>query len=286
VNLIVTLKVFSGRPDPVWIIADDAAKEFMDKVEKISTASNVKPAGIMGGLGYRGFAVRRGDETVSMFIHAGVVDPGHDSPSLIVENRDIEKWLLSTAPTEVDAAVKAHVEESLKQPVSLAAFEPVRAPARHCPPCVAADAPVYNPTMWNTPSVQPHNNCYNYANNQITNTFAQPGRAAGHMYTAFACRNVQPAAITDGLAPTANFSTHLAAGHGWYLTLVVWPGHDYHWYRQDNEGCWSHKPGATAARNYDNSGPGHLIADPKTCNRGPYTDFCTYMITRKTVHIK
>jgi hypothetical protein len=30
----------------------------------------------------------------------------------------------------------------------------------------------YNPAFWNTPSVQPHNNCYNYAMNFRSNTFA------------------------------------------------------------------------------------------------------------------
>jgi hypothetical protein len=95
---------------------------------------------------------------------------------------------------------------------------------------------------------------------------------------------VEPAAQADGLAPSPNFTTHLAAGHGWYVALVLWPGTDYHWYRQDKVGCWSHKPGQTAARNVDSSN--HPISDPKTCNRGPYTVFCTYMITKAGVHIQ
>jgi hypothetical protein len=94
---------------------------------------------------------------------------------------------------------------------------------------------------------------------------------------------VEPAAVSDGLAPSANFSGQLAAGHGWYVALVLWPGSDYHWYRQDKVGCWSHKPGSTAARNVGNAG--HAITDPKTANRGPYTVFCTYMITKASVHI-
>ena len=27
--------------------------------------------------------------------------------------------------------------------------------------------------------------------------------------------------------------------------LVIWPNRDYHWYRQDADGTWSHKPGST-----------------------------------------
>src|SRR4029077_15181526 len=135
---------------------------------------------------------------------------------------------------------------------------------------------------------QPNNNCYNYANNHITNTFAQPGRGTGHMYkqlkTCTGAGAVEPAAVSDGLVASANFSGHLGAGHGWYVALVLWPNNDYHWYRQDKVGCWSHKPGSTAARNVDNAG--HAITDPKTANRGPYTVFCTYMITKTSVHIR
>jgi hypothetical protein len=282
-SLTVTLNVFSGRPNPVWTVPEGGAAEFMDRIEKISTTSNVQPAGTLGGLGYRGFSVRRGEDTASTYVHAGIIDPGHASPTLIADDREIETWLLSTSGTQLSAEVKAHVEEALKEPVSHAQLI-LRPPPPHCPHCAAADAPVYNPAIWNTPAVQPHNNCYNYANNQITNTFAQPGRATGHMYTALTCPAVQHAAQSDGLVPHANFNDPLAAGHGWYVALVIWPNVDYHWYRQDKSGCWSHKPGSTAARNVDNAG--HAITDPKTCNRGPYINFCTYMITKRTVHIK
>lgn len=32
---------------------------------------------------------------------------------------------------------------------------------------------------------------------------------------------------------------------GYAVLLVVSPGFDYHWYRQDADGTWSHKPGST-----------------------------------------
>jgi hypothetical protein len=40
---------------------------------------------------------------------------------------------------------------------------------------------------------------------------------------------------------------------------------DYHWYRQDDDGSWSHKPGHAIARNTDASG--NPIANPETANR-------------------
>jgi hypothetical protein len=280
--LTVTLNVYSGRPNPVWTLPEQAASELQDRMGRITATSNLK-AGVAAGLGYRGFIVQGSDHGIApTLIHAGMVDQGHTSPTLVADDRELEKWLFSTAGNHVDDAVKAHVEESLAGSVEHAAMKIVLAPA--CPVCHAADAPVYNPAIWNTPAVQPHNNCYNYANNRITNTFAQPGRATGHMYTALTCPAVNAAAHSDGLVNAANFTGVLAAGHGWYVALVIWPGQDYHWYRQDKVGCWSHKPGSTAARNVDNAN--HAISDPKTANRGPYTQFCTYMITKASVHIQ
>src|SRR5256885_7071619 len=47
------------------------------------------------------------------------------------------------------------------------------------------------------------------------------------------------------------------------------------WFRKGRNGYWSHKPGGTAVTNVDNSGV--TIPDPRTANRGPYTQFCTLM---------
>ncbi len=65
--------------------------------------------------------------------------------------------------------------------------------------------------------------------------------------------------------------------------LVIWPGVDFHWYRKGRNGYWSHKPGGTPATNIDNSG--HFIPDPRTADRGGYTDFCTFMVVMHG-HIK
>jgi len=285
-SLSVTLNVFSGRPNPVWIVPEGAADDLNRRIAAITTTSNVKPPGVLGGLGYRGFSVRRNEESDATFIHEGVVDQGVNTPALVSGDHDLEQWLLSTAGDAVSAEVRAHVQSILNAPVSDA---PIRfAPDAACPTPAAADAPAYNPAAWNTPAVQPHNNCYNYANNRITNTFAQPGRGSGHQLTQMQNCNgpggPQPAAVSDGLAVAGGFSGHLGAGQGYYVALVVWPGSDFHWYRQDNVGCWSHKPGSTAVRNVDNAG--RTISDPRTADRGPYTLFCTYMITKASVQIR
>jgi len=35
------------------------------------------------------------------------------------------------------------------------------------------------------------------------------------------------------------------------VALVIDPGIDYHWYRQNSDGTWSHKPGGGCVRNHN-----------------------------------
>jgi hypothetical protein len=287
-SLEVTLNIFSGRENPRWTLSDNQESDLMDRIAKVNTPSLSKTPGAAGLLGYRGFTVKRSSEhprgPFKLSLNDGILDFGRSEESLVSGDRKLEQWLLKTATIKLDAPVVDHLKKkALVSSTDVAGLIAERAAGLAvlplCPACKAKDAPVYDPGKWNIPGIQPFNNCYNYANDQITNTFAQPGRAHGAMTTTMACVNVRNAAKADGLVQTANFTTSLPVGKGWYVALVIWPGVDYHWYRQDQIGCWSHKPGQTAARNTDNSGK--AIKDPKTCDRGPYVNFCDYMITRK-----
>jgi hypothetical protein len=135
-------------------------------------------------------------------------------------------------------------------------------------------APPFNPEKWNDGgTVQYNNNCYNFANDTITGTFAQPGRRCGDMYASLTCPEVADGAVCDGLPSSDRFAACPDGMHK--VFLAVWPGTDYHWYRQDlPDGMWSHKPGSTPARDYDQSGM--PISNPETADRGGYTDACGY----------
>ena len=280
----VTLNVFSGRPNPTWLLSEQEEEELAAKLQALEELTVQRPSGIYGGLGYRGFAVTRGPDhpqgALSVRVHEGIVERGAAILNA-VDRPGLETWLADKAQSHVSAAVLELVRTSMAQPTQ---FQIPATAAVACPQCHAADAPVYNPGAWNVPAVQPSNNCYNYANDHVTNTFAQPGRATGHQYTALTCQVVQPAAQSDGLRAVSNFTAPLAAGQGWYVALVIWPNADFHWYRQDKVGCWSHKPGSTPVRNVDNAG--NPITNPQTCNRGPYVNFCTFMVTHRGVSIR
>jgi hypothetical protein len=141
----------------------------------------------------------------------------------------------------------------------------------------------FNPAFWNTSSVQPYNNCYNYGTNRRTDTFAQPGRATCAGTSTMQCANVTAGARSDG---GLTVPTCAPAGEAprWYMALVVAPGYDYHWYRKARNGFWGHKPGSTAAKNTDNNGV--VITNPQTCARAPYTNFCGYWFARRGMGIR
>ena len=56
----------------------------------------------------------------------------------------------------------------------------------------------YTPSTWNT-NKQLDNNCYNYANNKVTDTFAQPGRGSGAKCRAQDAVCMRNSAVNDHL---------------------------------------------------------------------------------------
>lgn len=140
----------------------------------------------------------------------------------------------------------------------------------------------YEPLKWNSNIfVRRWNNCYNYENDIITNTFAQPGRANNYRIQTMDGPSVQFGAELDGLIRIEAPTSCVPEPNGNLVALVIWPGNDYHFFRLDENGLFSHKPGRTDARNIDNSG--QLISDPRTADRGPYTVFQCFMETEPDV---
>ena len=166
--------------------------------------------------------------------------------------------------------------------------------AVRCDPALGCleDRGDFNPDFWNDhgkspcdpldpndrKSTQCNNNCYAYANNYPTGTFAQPGRGSGNPYSSINCAEVTAGSVSDGLMPTTADAPVPPGCRK--VALVVRPPSDprpdYHWYRQDNDGTWSHKPGETEATNRDASG--NPITNPEMANTGRYTIFCGYFL--------
>lgn len=154
----------------------------------------------------------------------------------------------------------------------------------------------YNPTYWNDDANVYRSNCYGYALNLIaTNTsdpyagwLFQPGYKAGKEYTELTEDAIIDAVEADmevfGRTIRSSSYSEKPGENEYKIALVIAPDDDdYHWYRQDSSGYWSHKPGLTDITNKDASG--NLITDPKTCDRNySYADYSTwcgyYIISR------
>lgn len=134
--------------------------------------------------------------------------------------------------------------------------------------------PKFDPGKWNDGGkIQGCNNCYNYACDIRTDTFAQPGGSSQNN-----CEDVIKGALSDGLQLCAAGYCHPCHHR---VALVMNPGEDYHWYRQDADGTWSHKRGCSPAKNVDESEEPKPIFDLTLANRGPYTVICGYFCVYK-----
>lgn len=288
-GLRITLDVFSGRANPAVELDDREAEPLVERLRPGVRVSEDSVVGLeTSRLGYRGVYFEQTgtgtDELPGGFRLAGGrllgVGLAHQPA-----DPDLESYLLSAdgpfAGTDVRDDLmelsRADSREMLERP-----YPPER--PESWPPffrrCVCG--PVYEPAWWNVPARQPRNNCYNYACNYRTDTFAQPGRAASAMYTALTCDEVLKGAIADQLI-AARDADNKCPDSGHLVALVIWPGADFHWYRKGRNGLWTHKPGGTPVTNLDNAG--HPIADPRTADRGPYTEFCTFLVVMHG-HIK
>lgn len=309
----ITVDLFSGRPNPSWIINDKRGDDLLEKISK-KTKIISKPDKGYDGLGFRGIKVELlGDEDAgkripSVFTIAnGVAEDQKGSIQIAREivdqmtrysknsmdvfnltpiDKKIQKIIFSSIDQyEKDLAkIRKYIKIKIKWPLF-----PTRVTVNdtECYDCKYEESK-FNPNFWNAdPYVRANNNCYNYGRNWKTNTFAQPGRHSGATASSMSCSAVRTAAMNDGLKercdclPQSEYPRRMVA-------LVIAPGVDYHWYRKQTGGFWGHKPGGTAARNYDNSGV--LITNPETCDRGAgtwlnYTDFCGYFYAGKSVII-
>lgn len=130
----------------------------------------------------------------------------------------------------------------------------------------------YKPSEWNNNSMSNYN-CYAYALNTKLHGFMQPG-ASDSSYNPYDSNYLTGSKLYEYVlldGQNYNFSfkpigKYDACDIGYYkVALVIAPNRDYHWYRQNYDGTWSHKPGGTAVTNLERKG--NLIYDPESCDR-------------------
>jgi hypothetical protein len=282
--MLVTLDVFSGRPNPTWYVPGGEVPEFAELCRALEWPRAAQP---VTRLGFRGLTVQQTEPgelpspaPTYMRVAAPETAPGRDELASA-------RLLLSTARAAVDDDVATLVNDNIEdlERAADAGHGPESGldldhdgdvdsdddlvAALATPACRERLTPMVLP-FWSTPYVQPYNNCYNYATNFVSGTLAQPGRRSGQIYASFSCDHVIPAARRDGLF------LHCEGVVG-VVALGIWPGYDFHWWRLHPAGFWAHKIGWSPPQTVDNSN--RVIGNgltPANCDRGPYAQFCGY----------
>ncbi|HBE36637.1 MAG TPA: hypothetical protein DD990_36450, partial [Cyanobacteria bacterium UBA11368] len=268
--LRVTIDMFSGRPNPSYLLDENEAKEVLKEIANNRAVVASTESGYQG-LGYRGILVELlTDDTVEQYSLPTVFKIANGASLYESKGKEIAERLITgmSRATAVSSFMETPevLEEDLQRQLldhlgSLPRIEQQSevdgsgAGIMEAEPAVTCkiELGAFNPGFWNAPAHVGKNNCYNYATNRRTDTFAQPGRATGKYPYPMNCAAVTAAALSDGAhkrfdcLPDSEKPRYLVA-------MVVAPGVDYHWYRKQKEGFWGHKPGGTPAKNTDNSG--------------------------------
>lgn len=275
-TVIVTIDMYSGLPNPTWELTEKDAQTLSELLQAERKPTNFKSPASVAKLGYRGIQITSVAQAVPLSISRifdGVIETsGSDSLNFVDDNSEVESFIIKTACTALSEEEVQYIQGNIEKNVEGGA-------AANLQNIDLLTVPPYNPGKWNNdPYIRRSNNCYNYANDKITNTFAQPGRGSGQVGPyPYSCSGTGSASERDGQKSISNPDMTPAEGQIIALVVSTTPGFlDYHWYRRDSNTMWSHKPGQTPATNRDNSG--RLISNPRTCNRGPYNNFCGFYL--------
>ena len=162
------------------------------------------------------------------------------------------------------------------------------------------DHPIYEPEIWNKDiNIKRTHNCYAYALNLIYKEQAkickkylkitnkkdcpslrpQPGQFSGFIDEykphPFSCKKIERRMKKDNPLIKKLKKNEECPNNFYKIALVcASDGSDYHFYRQDNNGLWSHKDGWKLATNKD--AKGRIIKNPELAERGHLDLFCGY----------
>ena len=134
--------------------------------------------------------------------------------------------------------------------------------------------PKYNPNYWNNnKNIKNNNNCYSYSVNNKNHKFGkpQPGYFArfNHIQNnQYKCAYFFKRILND-IPSVYLTSFKQKCKKGFHKAFFAIDSnkneHDYHFYRQDTNQLWSHKPGTTNVINYDANYK--IIKNPYSANR-------------------
>jgi hypothetical protein len=307
--LEVELDVFSGMPNPTWLLTPQQEKTLYDLLRaEPSQVSAARSTSTRLGLGYRGLIVRRVKTDDGPWEKAmsskRVRFPNEFRVGIKSTQKDpAADWLVKTAERqgarlgdEVQALASrgvtlvpaprgprdpsAKIDRRLIRAAEVPAEMPLKAGTEPHETWWACGSNYFsaNADFFNDPAHVARNNCYCFASNYMPDIrYALPGRRGGRPATSITCGGVIDGLRADGWEDGCEVNALT-------IVLVIWPNFDYHFYRLVTGSpywWWGHKPGGTPAKYTDDCGnaiyqyQGKGYAPNNIC-RGNYVDFCGY----------
>ena len=275
----VTLRIFSGRPDPEWTMSEVDARVLRQRLLELPVVRQPPVPG-KARLGYQGFAVSfvQGCEPPhTLEVFDGLVYDSSMRVFRVDAGRSVEQLIYAKATpvvlTELDNMSFAALSlPDNEQPI--AGLKPPDTKKKGC-----GNGPSL-PRSKKWKKFRQSNNCYNYANDVLnTNTFS-PGAMPGAMTAlpatltaAQAKARLRQAIKQDGLLRYVGdkVPSICPPKNKHYVVVIIrhLPGspnvRDFHCLRLDKNGTWSHKSNVGLPRNRDDGGPnpkkGRVIRD-------------------------
>ena len=111
----VELDIFSGMPNPTWVLTKAEADSFVAQLAALPRTSATE---LLGNLGYRGFIVHvtQGADTQLIRIQKGKVHISSGAMSVYASDKDrkLERWLFHTGKPHLKAELFSIVEREFR----------------------------------------------------------------------------------------------------------------------------------------------------------------------------
>ena len=276
----VRMRIFSGWPNPEWTVDDKIARRLVSLYSSLPQMPGELPEP-QPRLGYRGFVVtflnERSQMSVEVYAQWAADLREEKKRVLLDKGRQFEKLIYQTAPAPAVEAVQGMSFAQLisqGKEVTIAGLNPPDAPKINC-----ANAPSL-PSAKDWTTHRDYNNCYNYANDVLNidefSMAALPGTMTAmpsSTVTSTVKAVLRTQILKDDVTRVAGdkVPSTCPAANRHYMAIVLrhHPGStavmDFHCFRLDQDGTWSHKDGTKLPRNTDDAGTspaaGNVITD-------------------------
>ena len=113
---IATLDVFSGRPNPTWMLTPAQTHELQSRIKSLAFTLRTEPD--VPDLGYRGVSVSiSGKESAEVSVARGaiIVTQGGSVAKFEDTDRQLERWLVHTGDRQLSPDLLRMVESELSR---------------------------------------------------------------------------------------------------------------------------------------------------------------------------